>query len=147
MFNRPTGYDEYLNGLGDLTLFAGLRRRELGRIGTLTTYLRLPAGSELCGQGTVAMDAFIILSGSVALSAGGAVFAHLDRGDALGVRELRNWSRRPMTATAEGTVEVLVLSRPELTTLLAQHPAVADRLLGPAAEPQPAAHRRVTVAG
>lgn len=130
MFKRRAGYDDYLDNLAGLSLFAGVGRRELGGLATLTTYLLLRPQSELCRQGATAQEAFVILSGFVSVSADGAVVARLSRGATLGVRELNTGSPRAVTAMADGEVEVLVLNRPELRSLLAQSATVATQLLG-----------------
>jgi len=118
--------------IDDLDLFADCTRAQLQQIGSLTTYLRIPAGQVLIHEGDVAKEFIVILRGSAEVmrhTARGAVHvADVGTGDLLGEMALLTGSRRTATVTATTELEVLVSSVGEFRSLLELAPSVGRKV-------------------
>ena len=118
--------------IDDLDLFADCTRAQLQQIGSLTTYLRIPAGQVLIHEGDVAKEFIVILRGSAEVTRrtpGAAVHvADVTAGDLLGEMALLSGSRRTATVTATTDLEVLVSSVGEFRSLLETAPTVAHKI-------------------
>jgi len=118
--------------IDDLDLFADCTRAQLQRVGSLTTYLRIPAGQVLIHEGDVAKEFLVILRGSAEVtrhtSHGTVHVADLGTGDLLGEMALLSGSRRTATVTATTDLEVLVSSVGEFRALLELAPSVGHKI-------------------
>ena len=63
-----TKRDARIDVIEGLELFAGLDRKQLATIASLSTQVTLPEGSVLCRRGERGLEAFILIEGSVAVS-------------------------------------------------------------------------------
>ena len=118
--------------IDDLDLFADCTRAQLQQIGSLTTYLRIPAGHVLIREGDVAKEFIVILRGSAEVTRrtpGGTVHvADVTTGDLVGEMALLTGSRRTATVTATSDLEVLVSSVGEFRSLLELAPSVGHKV-------------------
>lgn len=116
----------------DLDLFSGCTRAQLQVVGSLTTYLRIPAGHVLIHEGDIAKEFIVILGGTARVTrrtADGMVHvADVGPGDLLGEMALLSGSRRTATVTATTDLEVLVSSVGEFRSLLELAPSVGHTI-------------------
>ncbi|HVE26321.1 MAG TPA: cyclic nucleotide-binding domain-containing protein [Sporichthya sp.] len=123
-----TKRDPRIDAIADLDLFAGLDRKQLATIASLSTPVTLPAGSVLCRRGERGREAFILIEGSVAVSIEDEAIAVLRPGSVFGEMSLLDGSPRVANVTATSQVTVLVLTNLELSSVLDAVPAVAARV-------------------
>jgi CRP-like cAMP-binding protein len=123
-----TKRDARIDANADLDLFAGLDRKQLATIASLSTPVTLPAGSVLCRRGERGREAFILIEGSVAVSIEDEAIAVLRPGSVFGEMSLLDGSPRVANVTATSQVTVLVLTNLELSSVLDAVPAVAARV-------------------
>lgn len=120
--------DARIDAIVDLDLFAGLDRKQLATIASLSTQVTLPAGSVLCRRGERGREAFILVEGTVAVSIEDEAIAVLRPGSVFGEMSLLDGTPRVANVTATSQVSVLVLTNRELVSLLDAVPAVAARV-------------------
>jgi CRP-like cAMP-binding protein len=120
--------DARIDAIVDLDLFAGLDRKQLATIASLSTQVTLPAGSVLCRRGERGREAFILVEGTVAVSIEDEAIAVLRPGSVFGEMSLLDGTPRVANVTATSQVSVLVLTNRELASLLDAVPAVAARI-------------------
>jgi NTE family protein len=112
--------------------FAAFSEEELGKILSQMSLLSLPKGAVLFRQGDAGDAMFLIQSGRLTLTRneGGQekVAAYLGRGESLGEMSLLTGEPRANTATADSTVELLVLYRQDFEPLLHSMPSMALHL-------------------
>jgi len=117
------------HGLRDIELFANCTGRDLRRIDSMTTRVKIEAGHVLCRQGEVGRECFVILTGEADVSVGGH-HRTVGRGALLGeIALLTPNGRRTATVTALSELSVLVLSRTEFAQVMAGIPVVAHAIL------------------
>ncbi len=114
--------------LAQVSLFAGLSKRQLQEISSLATRLDLPAGRQLTIQGTVGREFVVVLQGDVEVVVDGDVVATPTAGEWYG--EIALLDSRPRTATVVATSDVIVdvISRREFRELLTRQPQIAEHL-------------------
>ena len=124
--NRHAWIDEQLAAV---PLFAGLSKKQLGRISSLMTRIDRPAGQVLTTEGQPGFEFFIVLEGEVEVRQGDQVIATRRAGEYVG--EIALVDRRPRTATVVATtpVSVEVLSRREFVSLLAEVPELSEQIM------------------
>lgn len=120
--------DARVDTIAGLDLFAGLDRKQLTTIASLSTEVTLPAGSVLCRRGERGREAFVLVEGSVAVSVDDQAVAVLGPGAVFGEMSLLDGKPRVATVTATSPVSVLVLTPLELSSLLEALPAVRTRI-------------------
>ena len=115
--------------LGAVPLFAGLSKKQLGRISSLMTRIDRPAGQVLTTEGQPGFEFFIVLEGEVEVRQGDRVIATRRPGQYVG--EIALLDRRPRTATVVATtpVSLEVLSRREFVSLLAEVPELSGQIM------------------
>lgn len=117
------------HGLRDIELFENCSGRDLRRIDSMTTKIRIEAGHVLCRQGEVGRECFVILRGEADVSVGGR-HQTVGRGALLGeIALLTPNGRRTATVTALSELSVLVFSRTEFGQVMSGIPAVAHAIL------------------
>lgn len=124
--DRDAWIDEQLAAV---PLFAGLSKKQLGRISGLMTRIDRPAGQVLTTEGQPGFEFFIVLEGEVEVRQGDRVIATRRAGEYVG--EIALLDRRPRTATVVATtpVSVEVLSRREFVSLLAEVPELSEHIM------------------
>lgn len=110
--------------LEQVPLFAGLSKRQLGRVASVAAPKHYLAGAELVHVGAPADAFFIILDGDARVDApGGAV--SLGAGDFFGEMALIDGEPRTATVTTVTDVVALLIPRRPFLALLVAEPKVA----------------------
>jgi CRP-like cAMP-binding protein len=122
---------DLIRGVG---LFAGLSQRELGRIATLVDELRVDAGHVLCTEGRPGSEFFVIANGRAEATRHGEHLAFLGPGAFFGEMSLLDHGPRSATVTATTSMHLLVLDARAFLGLVADHPAVARKVMRGLAE-------------
>ena len=118
-----------LHRLRDIELFANCSARELRRVDSMSTTVRVEAGHVLCRKGEIGRECFVLLSGEADVNTDG-FHRTVGRGALIGeIALLTPQGRRTATATALTDLVVLVFSRTEFGRLMAGIPVVAHAIL------------------
>lgn len=106
-------------GLRQLPIFASLPKRALATASSLLTPVTFADGDVLCEEGHLGREAFIIVSGSAAVSRGDEILAAVGPGDLVGELALLGNGRRTASVTAIEPVQAYVMSSQEFNSVLA----------------------------
>lgn len=104
--------------VSDAPLFATLSRRALARVDSLMTPAHFADGQVLCHEGHAGREAFLIATGTAAVSRGDTLVAEVGSGDLIGEQSLLTGAPRNATVTAEGPITAYVMSVAEFSTLM-----------------------------
>ena len=126
--------DPKLERLSQVELFSTCNKRELARIAALTVELEVPAGRVLMRQGEPAHECFVIEQGTARATIRGRKASRMGPGESFGEMALVHTAPRSATVTAETEMRLLVLNSREFSTLMADVPSVARKLLAVVAE-------------
>lgn len=118
-----------LDRLRDLSLFRGCNEKELRLVDRLGCHQEVAEGTELCRQGSVGRQVFVIESGQAAVTIDRTTVARLGRGSFFGEMSVLDHGDRVATVTAITPMSLLVLSPSEFDQLLVDVPRVAQRML------------------
>jgi CRP-like cAMP-binding protein len=113
--------------LRELPVFASLPKRSLALAGSLLTPVSFNDGDVLCEEGRFGRQAFIITSGTAAVTRGDEILATVGAGDIVGELALLENDRRNASVTAIEPVTALVMSAQEFHSVLAL-PGVRDSI-------------------
>ncbi|MCU1593236.1 MAG: cyclic nucleotide-binding protein [Frankiales bacterium] len=125
---RFTQPDPRLKQLRSIHVLSGLTSSELATVAHLTTAASFRAGQQLCVQGRVGDQVFIVLEGRVGIGRDGVAVAVVGEGSLVGEMALLESTPRTATATALSDVVALVMTPREFSQLLHDHPGVAERI-------------------
>jgi CRP-like cAMP-binding protein len=118
--------------LSRIPLFSGLSTEQLRLLAFSAVRLELSPGQVLFREGAMAMSGYIVAFGGVEMSLGhGAkrrVLTTCEAGSLIGETALFIENRRPATATAIVSCEVLEIDRKLMTRMLNEYPHVALKL-------------------
>lgn len=89
----------------------------------------LPAGRNLCEQGSVGREAFVIVGGTAEVVVNGKKVTQLGPGSCFGELSLLDHGPRTATVTAVTDIDVLVLGAREFAALLDEVPPIAHKLM------------------
>jgi len=118
-----------LQRLASLELFSGCAPRTLRRIDTLACTVDVRPGRELCREGAIGEEFFVLLSGDLEVRRGDGSVALLHPGAWFGETALLTHERRHATVTCRTQATVLVFGKREFHALLALAPTAQARLL------------------
>jgi CRP-like cAMP-binding protein len=104
--------------LRDVELFRYCDDRVLNDIAGLVSESEFAVGEELCREGEIGRQAFVILDGEAAVEISGARVGTLGPGQVVGEMALIDRGRRSATVTALSPMTVLTLSVLEFGSLL-----------------------------
>lgn len=133
--------DHKIEHLREVPMFRHCSPGQLRRIAAVVDRIEVGDGYQLCAEGTVGRELFIVRSGTVDVVSDGTTIATVGPGEVLGEISLVGRRRRTASAVTRGDVSLYVVSRLNVTTLLEQTPGltqtllrtVCDRVLGTAA--------------
>jgi CRP-like cAMP-binding protein len=111
-----------------VALFAGLSRRELRRLSSVTDEVVVPAGSTLIDEGSFAHEFLLIEAGSAEVRRGGELVAELGPGDFAGEIGVMQSARRNATVTAATDLTVIVMTARDLRQIARELPSVAAQI-------------------
>jgi CRP/FNR family transcriptional regulator, cyclic AMP receptor protein len=112
-------------GLSTTPLTPAIPPAEGPEIARRSTRVIVPTGTELCREGRVGREAFVIVSGTATVSRRGKLIARLGPGDLFGEQALLGDGRRNATVVAITDLDLVVMSPREFASLLAV-PGVAE---------------------
>lgn len=121
--------DAKLALLQGVPLFRNLSQKELLEVSRLTEQLDYRAGSALAMQDAVGKEAFIIVSGSVAVRRNGRNIATLGPGEVAGEMALLDDGPRSADLIAEEDSVVLYIARRDFGGLVEQNAKLASKVL------------------
>ena len=118
-----------LERLAAIELFSQLSAKELRKIASFMTLIKIKAGRDLTVQGTPGREFMIIVEGEASVRRNGRLIASLGPGDFFG--ELAVVAGLPRTATVTAESEMLVepLNRREFSSLLDASPRLTKKIL------------------
>jgi CRP/FNR family cyclic AMP-dependent transcriptional regulator len=114
--------------LARVPLFAGLSKKDLRQVSSLTTGLQLAEGTELTHQGSQGREFLVVLDGTVDVIIDGKMVATCGAGDFFGEIALLEGGARTATVVAKTDVFVEVINKAEFSTLLNSHPQILDKI-------------------
>jgi CRP/FNR family transcriptional regulator, cyclic AMP receptor protein len=117
--------------LAELPLFAGCRRRQLERLGSICDKVTAASGAVVVAEGSTGVEFFVIEKGSAEVQSGGAVLARLGPGDFFGELALLGKDRilpRSGTVVATEPLELYVFDMRGFASMLGELPDVAERI-------------------
>jgi len=110
--------DGKLELLHSVSLFANLKGDDLVSLGQLADEVDVPAGKVLMRQGDYGREAFVVISGELAVERDGREIKRLGSGDTIGEMSLVSEAPRTATVTAVSQSRLFVLGHAEFHTLL-----------------------------
>jgi CRP-like cAMP-binding protein len=121
--------DDKIKVLADVSLFAGLSKKELGEIARLVTEVEYLPQDHLTHEGEMGREAVVILAGKGSVRRGGRKIAEVSTGDVVGEMSLVTYRPRNATVRADTPITALVMSTREFSTLMDEHPQVGLKIL------------------
>lgn len=115
--------------LRKVSLFSECSNRELSRIGSLTSEIRVPAGEVLVREGRPGREFFVIADGKAKATIRRKRVAALGPGGFFGEMALFDSAPRSATVTAETAMRLLVLDPRSFVTLVETTPSVVWKIL------------------
>jgi CRP/FNR family transcriptional regulator, cyclic AMP receptor protein len=128
--SRRKSKDAKVELLRGVSLFSACSKRELSRIASLADQIEVPKGKVLTREGESGSEFFVIVEGQARVIVGkrGRV-APLGPGASFGEMSLLDRGPRTATVEAESDMQLLVLDARSFSSLLAEVPSVARKVL------------------
>ena len=120
--------DQKATMLSKVPLFAGLGARDLEAVARLADEVTVRPGKILTKEGAAGHEFFVILDGQIDISKAGTRVNTMGPGDFFGELALLGRVPRMATATAATPATLLVVGHREFTSLLANQPAIRDKV-------------------
>ena len=114
--------------LRTVPLFAGLSRKELTELSTVTDQVALPAGTRLIDEGAFSYEFLLLTSGSAEVRRGGDLVATLGSGDFVGEVGVMQDARRNASVVAISDVTAIVMTARDLRRIAELMPSVAGHI-------------------
>jgi len=111
--------------LRTVPLFAGLSRKELRELATVTDQVALPADTQLINEGAFSYEFLLITSGSAEVRRHGRLVATLGRGDFVGEVGVMRDARRNASVVATSDMTAVVMTARDLRRIAEAIPSVA----------------------
>ncbi len=121
--------DAQIERLSQVALFAACTKAELRKLAAITTETVTPAGEVLCREGSAGRECYVVMEGEATVSIDGRPLDTVGPGGFFGEMALLDGGPRVATVTADTEMRLLVLSRSEFTSLLADVPSVSRKML------------------
>jgi len=115
--------------LARMPLFRPLNDREILRVLQVTDVTAFKNGEQVMTEGATGEELFIVLSGTLRVTRGGAELATLKTGDHVGEMALVRSQPRSATVVSEGPSELMVIRRTEFFEILRKEHQLAVKLL------------------
>ena len=114
--------------LKSVELFAGLSRKELRRLSSVTDEVVVPVNTRLIDEGSFAHEFLLITSGRAAVRRDGELIAELGPGDFAGEIGVMRDARRNATVVASSELTVIVMTARDLRQIALEMPSVGERI-------------------
>jgi CRP-like cAMP-binding protein len=112
--------------IASIELFATCTRSEQALLQRLSTLTDVDSGAVLCAEGELGQTFYVLVEGEARVSVDGDDVARLGPGCGFGeIALLRRGGRRIATVTTSTPARLVVFSRPEFATLMAEVPRIA----------------------
>ena len=121
--------DLKIERLGQVALFKGLSRRELEQLAEIVDEVDVKAGRKLATEGEPAHVAYVIVSGTAAITVDGQQVGMVGPGEMVGEMGLIDGGVRAATVTAETDMDVYVIEPGRFRTLLDEVQSLSRNLL------------------
>jgi CRP/FNR family cyclic AMP-dependent transcriptional regulator len=115
--------------LGKVPLFSQLSSRELSRVSSLVTEVRVPEGKVLTREGEPGRECFVVGEGKAKAVLRGKKIASFGPGAFFGEMSLLDGGPRTATVTATSPMTLYVLDPRDLATLVEDFPSVTRKML------------------
>ncbi len=115
--------------LARMPLFRPLNDREILRVLQVTDVTAFKNGEHVMTEGATGEELFIVLSGTLRVTRGGAELATLKTGDHVGEMALVRSQPRSATVVSDGPSELMVIRRTEFFEILRKEHQLAVKLL------------------
>jgi len=114
--------------LNSVALFAGLSRRELKRLSSMTDEVLLPSGTQVINEGAFSHEFLLITSGSAEVCREGKPVAQLGPGDFAGEIGAMRDARRNASVVATSDLIAIVMTDRDLRQIAREMPSVAEQI-------------------
>jgi CRP-like cAMP-binding protein len=114
--------------LRSVALFAGLSRKELKVLSTMTDEVALPAGTHLINEGSFSYEFLLITSGSAEVRRHGTLVATLGRDDFAGEVGAMRDARRNASVIATSDLTAIVMTARDLRRVAKEIPSVGAHI-------------------
>ena len=114
--------------LNSVALFAGLSRRELKRLSSMTDEVHLPGGTQVINEGAFSHEFLLITSGSAEVRREGKPVAQLGPGDFAGEIGAMSDARRNASVVATSDLIAIVMTDRDLRQIAREMPSVAEQI-------------------
>jgi CRP-like cAMP-binding protein len=121
--------DPKVEALRGVSLFSGLRDRDLQQVARLADEVDLPAGHVLMREGDQGSEAYVLASGEALIEQNGREIARVGPGGVIGEIALLAEGPRTASATLTQPSRLFVLAHREFHSLLDDVPAVRECVL------------------
>jgi CRP/FNR family cyclic AMP-dependent transcriptional regulator len=121
--------DPKVEALRAISLFSGLRDRDLELVAQLADEVDLPAGHVLMREGDRGSEAYVLASGEVTIERDGREINRLGSGSVIGEMAILGEGTRTATATLTQPSRLFVLAHREFHSLMDDVPAVRTCVL------------------
>jgi len=118
-----------VEALTNIELFSELSSRELKKVASFMTPIKVKPGRDLTVQGKPGREFMIIAEGTATVRRDGRVIASLGPGDFFGELAVIAGVPRTATVTADTEMTVEALNRREFSSLLDGSPKLAKKIL------------------
>jgi serine/threonine protein phosphatase PrpC len=115
--------------LARMPLFRPLNDREILRVLQVTDVASFQNGERVINEGETGEELFIVLSGQLKVTRGGADLATFKPGDHVGEMALVRSQPRSATVVSDGPSELMVIRRPDFFEILRKEHQLAVKLL------------------
>lgn len=120
--------DAHLDHLAQVPMLRGLNRKHLETVAKQGTVISYEAGKKVITEGETGEEFFVVVEGSLTVSAGGREFAQLGPGDFFGELALFDPAPRDATVTATTDSQLLVIGAREFAPLMEDVPSLARKV-------------------
>ncbi|MEO8476685.1 MAG: cyclic nucleotide-binding domain-containing protein [Actinomycetota bacterium] len=115
-------------GLGGISLFAKLSKKERERVSRWADEIEVPAGTHLMDQGRLAHEFFVLVEGTVEIRKDGEHLANLQPDDFFGEIALVDHDRRTASVVATTPVRAIVMHAREFGAMRTEMPTVCAQI-------------------
>jgi CRP/FNR family transcriptional regulator, cyclic AMP receptor protein len=126
---RNTVSQKLVHELTSVPGFTGCSKKQLALVDRLTYRVTVPAGNVVIRERSFGTEAFVIVSGTAAVTRQDRLVTTLGPGDYFGELAAIDTARRNATLTALSELTLLVISPREFATLVADIPGFRSVLL------------------
>jgi CRP/FNR family cyclic AMP-dependent transcriptional regulator len=118
-----------IDHLRQVPLFANCSTKELQRIAKVATERHIPAGQAIVDQGQAGTEAYVLMEGTATVRRNGKKVATLEPGAVIGELSLLDRGPRTATVITDAGATVLVVGQRDFQPILAEIPAIAEKVL------------------